>query len=59
MDATIPRVTYTNIDVDMTPLHHHLDGLIADFEQHMLGRTWQAPFAGGRCRRSIVRSVTI
>lgn len=42
---TLPRVTYSNIGVDFSPVHAHLDRLIPDFEAGMLTRTWQTPFA--------------
>ncbi len=45
MTQTLPRVTYSNIGVDFTPVHDHLDTLIPDFEAQALGRTWQTPFA--------------
>ncbi|MGN6305038.1 MAG: aldehyde dehydrogenase family protein [Mesorhizobium sp.] len=43
----LPRVTYSNIGVDFSPVHAHLDALIPDFEKTMLGREWSTPFATG------------
>lgn len=47
MSAAIPRVTYSNIGVDFSPLHAHLDALIPDFEASVLGRDWATEFATG------------
>ena len=43
----LPRVTYSNIGVDFSPVHAHLDATIPDFEKSMLGREWSTPFANG------------
>ncbi|MER9330616.1 aldehyde dehydrogenase family protein [Mesorhizobium sp. M0488] len=43
----IPRVTYSNIGVDFSPVHSHLDALIPGFERDVLGREWSTPFATG------------
>jgi len=48
MSSTLPRVTYSNIGVDFTPVHDHLDRLIPDFEKTVLGQTWKSPFATGK-----------
>lgn len=45
MSAAIPRVTYSNIGFDFSPLHAHLDALIPDFEASVLGRDWTTEFA--------------
>jgi acyl-CoA reductase-like NAD-dependent aldehyde dehydrogenase len=45
MALTLPRVTYSNIGVDFSPVHAHLDALIPDFEKNVLGRDWSTPFA--------------
>ncbi len=42
----LPRVTYSNVGVDFTPVHDKLDGLIPDFRQG-LGRAWPN-LIGGR-----------
>lgn len=47
MSLSLPRVTYSNIGVDFTPVHDHLDRLIPAFEAELLGRTWATPFATG------------
>jgi 1-pyrroline-5-carboxylate dehydrogenase len=41
----LPRVTYSNIGVDFSPVHAHLDKIIPDFEKDVLGRDWATPFA--------------
>jgi acyl-CoA reductase-like NAD-dependent aldehyde dehydrogenase len=45
--SALPRVTYSNIGVDFSPVHSHLDALIPGFERDMLGREWSTPFATG------------
>ena len=45
--AELPRVTYSNIGVDFSPVHAHLDALIPAFEKSSLGREWSTPFANG------------
>jgi 1-pyrroline-5-carboxylate dehydrogenase len=47
MTLELPRVTYSNIGVDFSPVHAHLDGIIPDFEKRTLGRDWSTPFATG------------
>jgi acyl-CoA reductase-like NAD-dependent aldehyde dehydrogenase len=47
MDLNLPRVTYSNIGVDFSPVHAHLDSLIAGFETQSLGKEWRTPFASG------------
>ncbi len=47
MDLNLPRVTYSNIGVDFSPVHAHLDSLIAGFEKQSLGEEWRTPFASG------------
>lgn len=47
MSAALPRVTYSNIGVDFSPVHVHLDALIPDFEASVLGREWKSEFATG------------
>ena len=39
MSDSLPRVTYSNVGVDFTPVHDKLDGLIPDFKRG-LGRAW-------------------
>jgi 1-pyrroline-5-carboxylate dehydrogenase len=50
MDLNLPRVTYSNIGVDFSPVHVHLDGLIAGFEKQSLGKEWHTLFATGAVR---------
>ncbi|MBM3537007.1 MAG: aldehyde dehydrogenase family protein [Alphaproteobacteria bacterium] len=45
----LPRVTYSNVGVDFTPVHDKLDGLIPDFKKG-LGRAWPN-LIGGRADR--------
>jgi 1-pyrroline-5-carboxylate dehydrogenase len=45
MTHSLPRVTYSNIGVDFSPVHAHLDALIPGFEREVLGRDWSTPFA--------------
>lgn len=45
MTNTLPRVTYSNIGVDFSPVHAHIDSLIPDFEAQVLTKTWSTPFA--------------
>lgn len=45
--AELPRVTYSNIGVDFSPVHAHLDAAMPDFEGKVLGREWVTPFATG------------
>ncbi|MGX5832420.1 aldehyde dehydrogenase family protein [Mesorhizobium sp. 43Arga] len=45
--AEHPRVTYSNIGVDFSPVHAHLDAMIPGFETNTLGREWSTPFATG------------
>jgi 1-pyrroline-5-carboxylate dehydrogenase len=40
MTAALPRVTYSNIAADFTPLHDWLDGALPKFRADMLGRAW-------------------
>lgn len=46
MTAALPRVTYSNIGVDFSPVHDHIDAKLAAFEAK-LGKDWPADFAGG------------
>lgn len=43
----LPRVTYSNIGADFTPLHAYLDEAIPAFERDVLGKSWESPFATG------------
>ncbi len=36
----LPRVTYTNYNVDFSPLHDYLDRLIPEFKRDYLGKTY-------------------
>jgi 1-pyrroline-5-carboxylate dehydrogenase len=47
MDLNLPRVTYSNIGVDFSLVHAHLNNLIAGFEKQSLGKDWRTPFASG------------
>lgn len=47
MPNSLPRVTYSNIGVDFSPVHAHLDVLIPGFEREVLGRDWRTSFAAG------------
>jgi 1-pyrroline-5-carboxylate dehydrogenase len=46
MSNALPRVTYSNIGVDLTPVHNHLDAEIPRFKARMLGRYWPNIIAG-------------
>lgn len=47
--AALPRVTYSNIATDFTPVHDHLDRLIPEVRATLLGRFVGASAgAGGR-----------
>ena len=48
MSTALPRVTYSNIGVDLTPVHDHLDAEIPRFKARMLGRHWSNVIAGAR-----------
>ena len=47
MTQSLPRVTYSNIGVDFSPVHDFLDGMLPGFEENELGRQWETPFATG------------
>ncbi len=47
MAIDLPRVTYSNIGVDFSPVHAHLDSIIPDFEKRTLGRDWSTAYATG------------
>lgn len=47
MTQDLPRVTYSNIGTDFTPVHDHLDALLPAFEAEVLGQTWTTEFATG------------
>jgi 1-pyrroline-5-carboxylate dehydrogenase len=40
MPAALPRVTYSNIAADFTPLHDWLDEALPKFRSEVLGRAW-------------------
>lgn len=50
MTQPLPRVTYSNIGVDFSPVHEHLDKILPIFEANRLGQTWSAPFATGEAK---------
>lgn len=43
----LPRVTYSNIGTDFSPVHDFLDRYIPEFEVNEIGRDWSTPFASG------------
>ncbi|QWK80531.1 aldehyde dehydrogenase family protein [Ochrobactrum sp. BTU1] len=47
MTQSLPRVTYSNIGVDFSPVHDFLDEILPGFEKNELGRQWEVPFATG------------
>jgi len=51
MSSELPRVTYSNIGVDFSPVHAHLDAMMPGFEKTVLGKDWTAPFATGPLAR--------
>jgi acyl-CoA reductase-like NAD-dependent aldehyde dehydrogenase len=53
MPLDLPRVTYSNIGVDFSPVHDHLDRQIPAFEREMLARDWKTPFATGPVREIV------
>jgi 1-pyrroline-5-carboxylate dehydrogenase len=48
MSTELPRVTYSNIGVDFSPVHAHVDSIIGTFEKQELGKDWTTPFATGQ-----------
>jgi 1-pyrroline-5-carboxylate dehydrogenase len=57
--ASLPRVTYTNLGDDFSPVHAHIDAILHDTEQRLLGRPHAHLIAGksvGEGARKIVRS---
>jgi 1-pyrroline-5-carboxylate dehydrogenase len=46
MTTALPRVTYTNVGIDLAPVHDHLDAEIPRFKARMLGRHWPNVIAG-------------
>ena len=46
MSKTLPRVTYSNIGVDLAPVHDHLDAEIPRAKARLLGRHWSNVIAG-------------
>ncbi|WP_102960512.1 aldehyde dehydrogenase family protein [Mangrovicella endophytica] len=46
--SQLPRVTYSNIGVDFSPVHAHLDERLPRFEADILGQSWSSPFATGQ-----------
>jgi acyl-CoA reductase-like NAD-dependent aldehyde dehydrogenase len=57
MTFELPRVTYSNIGVDFSPVHRHLDEIIPGFEKQVLGQDWSTPFATGP-RKEIVSPIS-
>lgn len=47
MIAKLPRVTYSNIAADLSPVHSYLDQAIPEFETDFLAKSWETPFATG------------
>lgn len=46
MTAALPRVTYSNIGVDFSPVHDHMDRLLPEFRARVLGRDWSNRIGG-------------
>ena len=46
MTASLPRVTYSNISADFTPLHDWLDTALPAFRKSTLSRAWPNIVAG-------------
>jgi len=46
--AELPRVTYSNIGTDFSPVHAHLERIIPEFEKTILGKEWNTKFATGK-----------
>lgn len=44
--ASLPRVTYSNIRADFSGVHAHLDALVPQLREALLGRTWPNRIAG-------------
>jgi 1-pyrroline-5-carboxylate dehydrogenase len=53
MSTALPRVTYSNIGVDFSSVHDHLDTLLSGFEARTLGREWLTPYATGPMREIV------
>lgn len=47
MSDNLPRVTYSNIGEDFSPVHAFIDKYLPDFESNVLGKQWQTDFATG------------
>ncbi|WP_426137347.1 aldehyde dehydrogenase family protein [Phyllobacterium sp. SL163] len=43
----LPRITYSNLGVDLTPVHEFISENIPDFEATILGKAWATEFATG------------
>ncbi|WP_395671684.1 aldehyde dehydrogenase family protein [Phenylobacterium sp.] len=48
MSDSLPRVTYSNFNVDLAPVHAKFDRELPDFERHALGQTYGAIIGGDR-----------
>lgn len=48
--ADLPRVTYSNIGGDFSPIHKRLDNIIPRFERERLGVEWKTKFATGQLK---------
>ena len=48
MSNALPRVTYSNIGVDLAPVHDYLDSEIPHVKARLLGRHWPNVIAGTR-----------
>jgi 1-pyrroline-5-carboxylate dehydrogenase len=44
--ASLPRVTYTNLGNDFSPVHAHIDAILHDTEKRLLGRPHAHLIAG-------------
>lgn len=56
MPADLPRVTYSNIGTDFSPVHDYLDRYIPEFEVNEIGRDWSSRFATG-ARKPVISPI--
>ncbi len=47
MSKQLPRITYSNVNADLSDFHDYLDQAIPEFERAVLSKTWSTPFATG------------
>lgn len=48
----LPRVTYSNLDIDLAPIHAHFDALLPPFEQRELGKAVHSVIGDTEVKRS-------